>query len=276
MDNAEKHTGIFKGFAVCVMLFCLAAGYSGYIYMFLFAFAAGCDFYGKIGAGEKPTALISKNILGIYLRYWPVLIIAVITAFVLKKPTAEHFVADSIYCFLGLHFSFCLEWRFIPAFVLILAAAPVLLRITDRKNASLPADILFIVLFFAFTWCLLPKIMNTGLLSALNASLLWKSIFTALKLLPAFALGCLQAKYCVPEWRERFKAAAWLGKVFRYSGSAWLSIWLIASFLSALLENTAFALRLAVLLFGSIMLAGLLEAAERKLRILFNNKSISF
>lgn len=274
-DNSMKVTGVFRGITVLLMLGCLAAKQGIGLCMLLFALTAGCDFYGRAKECENLTKLISKEILGIYIRYWPVLLPAMIASFALKMPQAEHFVTDSIYCFLGLRFTFCTEWSYLPAFVLVLASAPGLLRIADGKDLPLFLTLLFLALFSVFTYYSLPKIMSTRLFSALGASLLWKGLYTALKLIPAFFIGCLLVRHGVLQRIEaERKSAAWLGKALGYIGQRWLSIWLISTFLCGSLGETVFARSSAVvgfllLLAVSTLCAGVLETLERKIISLF-------
>ena len=271
MDNTKKDTGWFKGIAVCLMLGCLAAGSSAELSICLFVLAAGFDFYGQSKENENLTALISKSIFSIYIRYWPVLAIAFLTAFVLKKPLAEHFVADSLYCFLGLRFTFCAQWRFLPAFVLVLASAPMLLKICERENALVSVDALLLALFSVFTYFFLPKIMNTGLFSALNASVLWQGLYTALELLPVFAVGFLLAKNGVRLNRKKDTGfLAGLSRGLGYIGDAWLSIWLISSLSCEMLGKAFFPPRFSAVIFVLLLAvstlgAKLLEGAERKI-----------
>lgn len=274
-DNTMKVTGAFRGITVLLMLGCLAAKNGIDFCMLLFALAAGCDFYTRAKETENLTGLISREILGIYIRYWPVLLLAMIASFVLKMLRAEHFIADSIYCFLGLRFTCCAAWHYLPAFVLVLASAPFVLRIIDRKNPSLPADVLFLVLISAFTCVALPKIMSRELFSALAASALGKSLYTALWLIPAFSTGCLLVKHGFPQKIEAKRdSAAGLGKALSYIGQRWLSIWLISTFLCKSLGESAFSRGSSVVVFlllfaVSTLCAGLLEALEKKIVSLF-------
>ena len=274
-DNAVKVPGIFRGITVLLMLGCLSAKRGIGLCMLLFALAAGCDFCRKSGETDDLTKLISREILGIYIRYWPVLLLAMIASFVLKMPRAEHFITDSIYCFLGLRFTFCAGWSYLPAFVLVLAASPGLLRMADGKNTPLFLTLLFLGLLSVFTGYSLPKIMRTGLFSELGASLLWKGLYTALKLIPAFVIGCLLAGHGVPQRIEaKWKSAAWGGKALDYIGQRWLSIWLISTFLCGILGETVFSQHSAAVIFlllfaVSTLCAGVLEALEKKIISLF-------
>ena len=270
-DNSMKVTGVFRGITVLLMLGCLAAKQGIGLWMLLFALAAGCDFYGRAKECENLTKLISKEILGIYIRYWPVLLPAMIASFALKMPRAEHVVTDSIYCFLGLRFTCCAAWRCLPAFVLVLASAPLLLRIADGKDTPLFLTVLFFALFSVFTYYSLPKIMSTRLFSVLGASLLWKGLYTALKLIPAFFTGCLLMRQGIPQRIEaKWKSAPWPGKALGYIGERWLSIWLISTFLCGSLGVNVFSRCSAVVVFllllaVSTLCAGALEALERKI-----------
>lgn len=270
-DNTNKCTGLLRGVTVCLMLGCFAAKVSTDCYMYLFLLAAGCDFYRRSRETDDLTKLISREILGLYIRYWPVLIMAMLISFALKMPRAEHFVADSIYCFLGLRFTCCAEWYFLPAFVLVLASAPPLLRLADGKEPPLFLTVLFLVLFSVFTYYSLPIIMSTRLFYELGASLLWNGLYTAAKLIPAFVVGCLLVSCGVlQKIEEKIKIPAWLEKGFGYLGNRWLSVWLIGSFLSDLLQKSIFAsfpaaVMFVLLLAVSTLCAGLLEAVERKL-----------
>lgn len=272
-DNTMKVPGILRGITVLLMLGCLAAKNGTDFCVLLFALAAGCDFYTRAKETENLTGLISREILGIYIRYWPVLLLAMIASFVLKMLRAEHFIADSIYCFLGLRFTCCAAWHYLPAFVLVLASAPGLLRMADRKASA--AAVLFLVLFSAFVYFALPKIMSGKLFSVLAVSLLWKSLYTALWLLPAFFTGCLLVKHGFPQKIEAKRdSAAGLGKALSYIGQRWLSIWLISTFLCKSLGESVFSRGSSVVVFlllfaVSTLCAGLLEALEKKIVSLF-------
>lgn len=275
MGKTEKDTDAFKGVVLCLLFGFFAAGLDSEPCMLLFTLAAGGEFYGRLKDGEDLTSLVGKDILGIYIRYWAVLFIAALVSFALKKPLREHFVADSIYCFLGLHFTFCAEWRYIPAFVLVLASAPVLVRISEREKGSLSSDILLLVLFAALPYLLLPIIRKTLLFSALSASLLGKSLCTAFRLIPAFTAGILLAKYSVVfKIKNRLRLPMWLDRGLRAIGEMWLSMWLVGSFLCNLLGKYVFALQykaavFLLLLAVCTLCAGFLERTERRIVVFF-------
>ncbi len=221
MNFTKEDTKELKGITICLMLchhlFTFPDRLSGVSFISLpflggMTFAAGLGQFGKIcvamfallsGYGlylsskkcGSLSKLISKHVVRLFSNFWKVFVFAVPISLLLGTAKPQNFVSDLIYCFLGLRFSYCSEWWFITPFAFLIFSLPVILRIVDRKNAFFPADVLWLVVFSAVLYYVLPEIMNLPLLAPLGESTLWDFIFAALSLFPAFAMGCLMAKY---------------------------------------------------------------------------------
>lgn len=168
---------------LCVALFTLLGGYGTYL---------------SLSRAESGGAVVARHLKSLYTSYWRVFILAVPISLALGAARANPFMEDLIYSFLGLRFTYCSEWWFITPFAMLTILAPGVRRFIDRENASFFSSFLWIVAANAATYYLIPPLMKTPLMAALAGTVFWTEVYTAMTLLPAYALGALMAKYALP------------------------------------------------------------------------------
>lgn len=230
MEFTKRDTKILKGFAICLMLchhlftfpeklvgvgfvslpfiegmsFAARAGEFGKICVALFTLLGGYGAYVSAARSEKSDAqLISRHLVSLYSTFWKVFIIAVPISLLLGQPHGSPFLEDLIYSFLGLRFTYCDEWWFITPFAFLTILSPLIRRFADRRGGSFISSLLWLACLSAVIYYLLPAIMRTPLLYDFSQTFFWIESYTVMTLVPAYAMGCLLARY---DLLGRFKA----------------------------------------------------------------------
>lgn len=229
MEFTRRDTKILKGIAICMMLchhlftfpdklvgvsfvslpfiegmsFAARAGEFGKICVAIFTLLGGYGAYISAANSQKTDAeLTGRHLVRLYTAFWQVFIIAVPVSLLLGKPHGSPFLEDLIYSFLGLRFSYCSEWWFITPFAAVTILFPLVRRFVDRRNGFFTSSLLWLACFSAFLYYLLPSIMRATLFE-FSQTFFWIESYTTMTLLPAYAMGCLLAKY---DLLSRFKA----------------------------------------------------------------------
>lgn len=230
MEFTKRDTKILKGIAICLMLchhlftfpdmlvgvsfvslpfiegmsVATRAGEFGKICVALFTLLGGYGAYVSAARSDKSDAeLTGRHLVSLYTTFWKVFIIAVPVSLLLGQPHGSPFLEDLIYSFLGLRFTYCSEWWFITPFALITILSPLIRHFADRRHGSFLSSLLWLACFSAFIYYLLPAIMRTSLLFDFSQTFFWIESYTIMTLVPAYAMGCLLAKY---DLLSRFKA----------------------------------------------------------------------
>lgn len=222
MEFSRSDTKMMKGIAICLMIchhtFTFANRLNGVSYVSLFSifgyqFATFFGHFSRIclyiftllgGYGtyksyeKKPNALpemAGKHLWNLYTTYWKVFVICVPLYFLAGLGPVEHPVQDVIYSFLGMRFSFCEEWWFVVPYALLTITFPFMVRVIDRKNATLFVDFALIVGINAAIYYIIPPLETLPLFTALSESMLWDLTYSTLTVLPSYLVGCVMAKY---------------------------------------------------------------------------------
>lgn len=224
MKFDRRDTKIMKGVAICLMIchhlftfperldgvsfisvpfingmsFAAGAGQFGKLCVALFTMLGGYGAYLSLSRPDADeTALTKRHLLSLYSSYWKVFILAVPISLVLGEDGGIPFLENLIYSFLGLRFAYCNEWWFITPFAILTVSSPLVKRFADRKAGDFASSFLLVLLFNAFLYYVLPRLMEAKSLAVFAETFFYTELYTALTLLPAYAMGVLLAKYGV-------------------------------------------------------------------------------
>ena len=167
---------------LCISLFTLLGGYGAYI---------------SLSRTKSRTELVGRHIFRLYSSYWKVFAIAVPVSLLLGLPHGTLFLTDLIYSFLGLRFTYCDEWWFVTPFAILTVFSPLIADFADRRNASFQSSLLWIICANAAIYYIIPPLMRTPALAEFSETVFWTEVYTAITLLPAYALGAVLAKHNV-------------------------------------------------------------------------------
>lgn len=221
MEFSRRDTKIMKGIAICLMIchhtftfadrlngvsfvslfslfgyqFATFFGHYSRVCLYIFTLLGGYGTYISAKKAEDLSVMTERHLKSLYTTYWKVFVLCVPLYFIAGLGPEEHPWADVVYGFLGMRFSFCQEWWFVVPYALLTIVFPLLLRLIDRRSASLFADSALILLFNAFLYYILPDIMALPLLVSLSESMLWDLFYATLKVMPSYLTGCVMAKY---------------------------------------------------------------------------------
>lgn len=221
MEFTRRDTKIMKGIAICLMIchhtftfadrlhgvsyvslfslfgyqFATFFGHFSRVCLYIFTLLGGYGTYISARKSEDLGAMTGRHLVSLYTTYWKVFVICIPLFFLAGLGPAEHPLADVVYSFLGMRFSFCQEWWFVVPYALLTITFPLLRRIIDRRTASPFMDFALILLFNAFLYYILPDIMALSVFVPLSESMLWDLSYATLKVLPSYLVGCVMAKY---------------------------------------------------------------------------------
>lgn len=94
--------------------------------------------------------------------------------------------------------------------------SPIILNyLEERKVNSLTFDILMIITFAVIIRTILPHVIKIDIFSDFIKSSYWRILYSTIKLLPSFLIGCICAKYNLfNKFREGFKSKKIYNKSF--------------------------------------------------------------
>lgn len=167
---------------ICVSVFTLLSGYGTYL---------------SLSRARNDAAVTLRHIRSLYISYWKVFLIAVPISLVLSRSFGEGTAINVIYSFLGIRLAYCSEWWFIIPFAVLIILAPYTKRFIDRPSSTFASRFLWILAANAALYYVLNPFMKTPLMSKLYESVFWAFFSSALTLWPAYALGCLFARFNV-------------------------------------------------------------------------------
>lgn len=177
------------------MTLAVCLGQFGKICVALFTLLSGYGTYFSLARARDDDAVTLRHIRSLYVSYWKVFFIVVAVTLLISRSIGGSFAIDFIYSFLGLRIVYCSEWWFIVPFAVLIILAPATKRFIDRPSSTFASRFLWIVAANAALYYILNPLMKTPLLAELNDSLFWAFFSSALTLWPAYALGCLFARF---------------------------------------------------------------------------------
>lgn len=166
---------------ICVSMFMVLSGYGTYLSL--------------LTNKNSITYFIYNKIKHLYLIYWKVFIIFIPIGMCLGVKRIEKDVGSILYNFSALKISYNGEWWFLTPFIMTLILLPLIKQWLDRKNAEIGVDIFIIISFTIIINRIIPNIMKLDFLSDFNKTLYWSILYSTLKLIPQFLIGCIIAKY---------------------------------------------------------------------------------
>lgn len=167
---------------ICVSVFTLLSGYGTYL---------------SLSRARNDAAVTLRHIRSLYISYWKVFLIAVPISLFLSRSFGEGTAINVVYSFLGIRLAYCSEWWFIIPFAVLIILAPYTKRFIDRPSSTFASRFLWILAANAALYYVLNPLMKTPLMSKLYESVFWAFFSSALTLWPAYALGCLFARFNV-------------------------------------------------------------------------------
>ena len=188
-------------------------GAFGQICVALFLFLGGYGTYLSCKNSRNLRQTIFAKIKGLYLSYWKVFVVFIPLCLLAQVSRVSGNWQEFLLNFVGLSSSYCGEWWFFGAYVILTALYPLFHKLLTAKNAP----VLEFLLLTALNVLVIFRKPLYELLSLdviFSKYLILDAINTALIQTPCFLSGCLFAKYdLLSKLKQRFSGGIlhWLG-----------------------------------------------------------------
>ena len=224
MDFTRDDTKLIKGIAICLMMWyhlfafplriaeentfiplikigetplAQTVGSFGGICIALFTVLSGYGIYMLSLASSNQNKNIERHIWVLYKTAWLIFLLALPLYVHIYSAFGKQIPQMFLYNFLCLQSTMNREWWYITPYAILLICFPYIKRFVERKNSCLLSALFFVLLFNAFLVYILPTFTNSALMSDFVSTILWDNLSLAIGLSPAFAVGCIFARYDV-------------------------------------------------------------------------------